>query len=35
MNIREYQRLLGNVKPTENQLRWFDMEMYALSLIHI
>ena len=29
MNIREYQRLLGNVKPTENQLRWFDMEMYA------
>ena len=29
MNIHEYQKLLGNVKPTENQLRWFDMEMYA------
>ena len=29
MEIKEYMKQLGNVRPNENQLRWFDMEMYA------
>lgn len=29
MEIKEYLKQLGNVRPSENQLRWFDMEMYA------
>lgn len=29
MEIKEYRKMLGNIRPSERQQRWFDMEMYA------